>query len=310
MKRFFFETILHPRAVSALHTGTGALLAIQFLLLFPDLPLLYGPDGLVDHALVASPHGLWIADIVDYLAHLTDVAADHALYLLAALYIVLNILLAIHRLPWPGILFLLLFHGTWHTANDAFSYGADYLGASALFYCLCTPLSQPTCRTPILRLLQLHLCIIYFFGGLGKAMGVTWWNGEAAWKAMNQPYHVAEAPSIIGWLGQFPALWTVGGVIVVVLELGYPLFIWVAHTRRYWLYATVAMHTGIALFLGLFHFSAVMILLNLVAFHYAYLDDTTQPVHPSDGEPSRPWWAAWKRQAAAVRDTREGGITY
>src|SRR4029453_17148547 len=30
-----------------------------------------------------------------------------------------------------------------------------------------------------IRLIQIHMCIIYFFSGLGKLQGETWWSGDA-----------------------------------------------------------------------------------------------------------------------------------
>jgi len=46
--------------------------------------------------------------------------------------------------------------------------------------------------------------------------------------------------------------------------------------------ATVAMHVGIALCLGLYAFSALMILLNLTAFYFPYTKDSScsPPVPP------------------------------
>ena len=32
------------------------------------------------------------------------------------------------------------------------------------------------------RLLQVHLCVIYMFGGLAKVRGETWWDGSAMWR--------------------------------------------------------------------------------------------------------------------------------
>src|SRR5690606_24525581 len=33
-----------------------------------------------------------------------------------------------------------------------------------------------------LRLIQVHYCIIYFFAGVSKLQGRTWWTGEALWR--------------------------------------------------------------------------------------------------------------------------------
>src|SRR5437762_14164315 len=37
------------------------------------------------------------------------------------------------------------------------------------------------------RVLQLHLCVIYFFSGLTKLLGSGWWNGESLWRALTRP---------------------------------------------------------------------------------------------------------------------------
>ncbi|HEY2411102.1 MAG TPA: HTTM domain-containing protein, partial [Pirellulaceae bacterium] len=34
-----------------------------------------------------------------------------------------------------------------------------------------------------IRLLQLHMCVIYLFGGIHKMRGETWWDGSALWYA-------------------------------------------------------------------------------------------------------------------------------
>ena len=35
-----------------------------------------------------------------------------------------------------------------------------------------------------LRLIQLHLCLIYGMAGLAKLQGPSWWNGMAMWGAL------------------------------------------------------------------------------------------------------------------------------
>src|SRR5436305_359075 len=77
------------------------------------------------------------------------------------------------------------------------SYGMDNLTTIALFYLAIAPLPDgwsldATFRKIPLRdparhgfhrrLLQLHLCLIYFFSGITKALGPAWWNGESVWR--------------------------------------------------------------------------------------------------------------------------------
>jgi hypothetical protein len=47
-----------------------------------------------------------------------------------------------------------------------------------------------------------------------------------------------------------------------VVEVGYVFLIWPRRTRRVWFVATLGLHLGIGLFMGLVFFSSVMILLT------------------------------------------------
>ena len=48
----------------------------------------------------------------------------------------------------------------------------------------------------------------------------------------------------------------------LVVEIGYAFFIWPRRTRKVWCIATIGLHLGMALFMGLVFFSSVMILLT------------------------------------------------
>ena len=316
MMQFFRDASVSDNWLRALRIGTGAFLALGMLALWPDLPMLYGRDGLVPLDLLAVQRGgvgFTVHDWAAYMERTVGSSYDCGLWLLAAAYILLACLLACHwRIRWvAGV--LLVLHAGWFTIQPNWSYGYDYLAASALFYCLVFPVARAsdaggTVYIPFLRILQLHLCIIYFFGGLGKLLGPSWRNGEAIWKALSQPYHVEQHD----WLqiaSAYPAIFVLAGWVVVVLELLYPIAIWVPGIRTWWMWAVVAMHLGIALLMGLYLFSAWMILLNLVAFYYPYayiIHGKSRPMNtapPVPILPSKPGSRDW-------RDTRKGGITY
>lgn len=310
--RYFFESKVHPSAVHALHIGTGVLLTLQALYILPDIHLLYGMEGLVDHGLLpGAASGLSIVNFIAVFYDTLGIPPHILLYLFFAIYLLLLLLLAGRRLPWWGILLLMGLHHAWFLGVPAFSYGVDYLGASALFYCLCTCRTHVAWHSASLRLLQLHLCLIYFFGGLAKLMGSTWWNGEAIWKAINQPYHLMQAPDFVAHLGQVPLLWILAGAGVALLELFYALLIWQKSIRRYYLGGIIAMHLLIAVGLGLFHFSAIMILLNIVAFHLPYRNPNLQPHYSLTTNRAYGWQHVRKQHESTKRgDSKKGGITY
>ena len=119
-----------------------------------------------------------------------------------------------------------------------------------------------TSVTVATRLLQLHLCIIYLFGGIDKARGDLWWDGSAVWFAIaNLEYQSLD----LTWLVDYPWLVAMLTHMTLFWEVFYPVLIWPRLTRPICLAIAVAVHGGIALALGMKTFGLVMILAN-VAF--------------------------------------------
>ena len=113
------------------------------------------------------------------------------------------------------------------------------------------------------RALQIHLSIIYFFSGLTKCLGIGWWNGANLWRALTRPpFDVVPAEILVRWKVLFP----VAGIAVCLLEIAYPVLIWIRKTRRPCLTAILIMHAAIGLMMGMYLFAFVMIVLNVAAF--------------------------------------------
>lgn len=118
-----------------------------------------------------------------------------------------------------------------------------------------------------LRLLQIHICIVYFASGTSKLMGASWWNGTAIWGTMINPeFSPVYNPAYMGalrWLCEHRVLWELfmtGGVLfTLVFEISFPYLIWNRYTRGLMMVAALALHTGIAFFMGLTTFSLIMI---------------------------------------------------
>jgi uncharacterized membrane protein YphA (DoxX/SURF4 family) len=110
------------------------------------------------------------------------------------------------------------------------------------------------------RLIQIHLCIVYLFGGLWKARGTSWWDGTAIWFAISN----AQYQSIdVTWIGRFPRLFSALAHITVFWEIFYCALVWPKLTRPIVLAIAVAVHGGIALFLGMITFGTIMIVANM-----------------------------------------------
>ena len=111
------------------------------------------------------------------------------------------------------------------------------------------------------RLLQIHLCVIYLFGGLAKARGTTWWDGTAMWySAGNFEYQSFD----LAWIARYPRLGSFLSHATLFWELSYVAMVWPRLTRPVVLAAAVAIHGGIAIFLGMITFGTMMIAANMI----------------------------------------------
>jgi hypothetical protein len=158
------------------------------------------------------------------------------------------------------------------------AYGADNFMTTALFYLMLSPLpdrysfDQWVVKTKpknlqLLgfwrRVLQVHLCFVYFIGGLAKCLGNGWWNGDNLWRSLiRPPFNLISADILVRFKYALPVL----GISICLLEVSYPVFIWMKNTRRIWLICILAMHAAIGLMMGLYLFALVMIVMNLAAF--------------------------------------------
>ncbi len=163
-------------------------------------------------------------------------------------------------------------------SGGLFAYGADNFMTTGLFYLMLSPLPdrysadqwivKAKSKDPQFlgfwrRVLQVHLCFVYFFGGLAKCLGNGWWNGSNLWRSLIRPPFNLISPDI---LVRFKYALPVLGISICVIEVGYPLFIWMKKTRFVWLVCILGMHVAIGLTMGLYLFALVMIVLNIAAF--------------------------------------------
>jgi len=266
--------------LSILRIGIAATLIAQALLIAPSFLDLYAQTGILQGALrdrfsyLALPHIHWPTVLLSPLGlgESTILDATGLIYVFA-------------------LVCLLLGWGTrkaavaaWFTHLMLFStgllmnYGVDWVANSFLVYLIwipsgallsldrwagrAPPTPSPAARLS-LRVIQVHLCIAYLAGGLEKAMGEQWWNGEAVWRALKLPIY---GHHDVSWLAHVPWLAVIAGWAVLIIEIGYPVFIWPRLTRRVWVLATVGMHLGIALFVGLSVFGAFMMVPTFAVF--------------------------------------------
>jgi len=107
------------------------------------------------------------------------------------------------------------------------------------------------------------MCIVYVASGIEKATGQQWRNGEAIWRALIRE----DVPVNFSWLAAVPLVAMIACWFTLIAEVGYGVFIWMPATRRIWLALITLLHAGIAVFLGLWFFSATMLTMSYAAFY-------------------------------------------
>jgi predicted DCC family thiol-disulfide oxidoreductase YuxK len=112
-----------------------------------------------------------------------------------------------------------------------------------------------------LRLIQIHLVLIYAMAGFAKLQGPSWWTGTALWKTMTTGEFVGlDFTALAAW----PVLINVLTHTSLLIELLYPVLIWVKQLRPLMLAGAVLLHVGIAVTNpGLGEFAVGMLAANL-----------------------------------------------
>ncbi len=267
------------RPLAALRVGLPLLLLFHLIWLSDDVLSLHGSRGIIPWELTDLLRDPWVPGLPALAkALLPHAIGEHsAVTLLLSAYAgsLLSLALGFHTRPAAFLAWGL--HLSIVTSGFASYYGVDQLANTFLFYLFLFPsgrvwtfVSRPpasrrteTIAAGCLRVMQAHLCVIYVAAGLDKAMGRQWWNGEAIWQAVSQP---AFSTFDLSYLARHSWIPTLAGWGTLVVEIGYGFLIWPRCTRTGWFIATLGLHLGICLFMGLVFFSGLMILLTCCLF--------------------------------------------
>ena len=291
LKRFFFAPST-GEPLAFFRIGIALLGLVQGGWLAGSISLLYGADGLVPWSISSGivdpymPQLSWLQPLVN----VTGMSADTWVYILMVTYLLSLAVLLLGKFTRYAAFVAWALQFTFINTGFMAAYGVETFMHIALFYCIIMPVgevfswdtfSRPAkpaateWNTLSIRVLQLHLCLVYIASGAEKAMGIQWWNGEAIWQTLMQGQF---ARFDMRWMASYPLLAKVIGWSTLLLEVGYPFFIWWRRTRPYGYLAIVLMHMGIAVFMGLQLFSAIMIIFNTAAFGWPYLQHAYRTV--------------------------------
>jgi hypothetical protein len=271
--------------LGALRIGMGLQVAVYALFLRSDWHYLFASTArsLVSRKLGEAitsfdspliPKLGWLVAVGGY-AHIDE---DAVLSIAWGCLLCMGLLLLLGLFSRPAAIIAWFLHLCAAESGGLFAYGADNFMTTGLFYLMLSPLPdrysfdhwllQVELRNPQFlgfwrRVLQVHMCFVYFIGGLAKCLGTGWWDGSNLWRSLTRPPFNLISPDI---LVRFKYALPILGISICLVELGYSFFIWIRKTRLFWLVCILAMHAAIGLAMGLYLFALVMIVLNLAAF--------------------------------------------
>jgi hypothetical protein len=273
----FWFTPRDPATLGVLRIAAGSMLLYTHLVWSLELDAFLGPDGFIPVASAQAfydavgsssryaPSILWYvkSSAALWVVHIAGLVAL-ALFTLGLFTRVTKVLAFVVTLSYvnrvPGALF-----------------GLDQINAMLATYLMLAPCgaaysldrllarrrageelppAEPTVTTNVAtRLIQLHMCIIYFFAGLGKLQGDTWWHGHALWGAVtNLEYQTVD----ITWLLDYPLLTAFLTQGTAYWELSFCVLVWPRLLRPITLAIALPLHLGIGICLGLMTFGLIM----------------------------------------------------
>jgi hypothetical protein len=266
----FWFTPADPLPLAVVRICTGALLAWSAAVWLLDAPAFFGDDAWL------APHDVWrMNDQPWQWSWYFSLGSSAAIRLLTAAWLVAAVCLML-GLTTP-LAALVSLAGLVSAANRAplNTFGLDdtlglllvplLVGPSGAVLSLDAALGwgdpRPSVRANIaLRLLQVHLCVVYLFSGCGKLLGASWWEGAALWGAIaNGQYRTLDLTG----LARHPLVVNALTLATLWWEVGYAALVWPRLTRPAVLAMAAPVHLGIGLAMGMMEFGLAMLAANL-----------------------------------------------
>lgn len=261
---------------------------INIIILLPDVYDLFSTSGYIQ----AEINNTYLYDFDPLLNWVLEplsmigISSDYGLFLIIGIYIFSLFFALIDSKPLTFSIIAWIIHVMMINSSYHFSYGADYFITFSLFINILLNLdfvkkaeASDAIQSFAIRMVQLQLCFVYFFAGFGKAIGFDWLDGNAMWYIFNI-YSPEFVKGVLPAIAEFPIIFKVLSWSVLILELSYPIFMYIKKTKRVFIYAVIAMHIGIMLLMGLYTFGLIMIILNVIAFGNHLIPDFLQKKIP------------------------------
>jgi hypothetical protein len=280
----FWFTPFNPTTLSAIRVLAGAMLLYTHLVWTYDLDAFFGPNGWLPASLSqemdqfqggpeAPARWNW-----SYFNHIESPTLRWTVHVLA-LVVLFLLTIGLFSRTMAVLGFLITVSYANRITPGAY-FGLDTINCMLALYLMIGPCGArysvdrlwrmrrgaaidipPTISANLaIRLIQVHMCVIYLFSGIGKLRGDLWWHGGAVWMSVaNLEYQTLD----MTWLADHPLLINFLTHLTVFWELSYCVLIWPRLTRPWMLFMAVLVHGGIIVALGMPTFGLVMLIGNM-----------------------------------------------
>lgn len=276
---------LHPGfQLAILRIGVALTVLLKVFAEFSNLDMLFSQYGIIQDILsrpLQVSYSLSLPAVID-LFHIQN---EHLF--LSCLYILFAIAafsLLVGFKSRLSALVCLLIHMMVFNGYNLIAFGFDGFLFSLLFYTLMFPVGKvyavdvlmgrqdshidPKELNLYLKIMQIHLCIVYLTAGVSKYGGQEWMDGTAIWKAINQPQFYTYFTPVVKSLASNTLVCAMLTWGTLFAEIFFSVLIWIkwGKIRLIMLLSIVLMHVFIGVVMGLQLFAWIMIVFDFSAF--------------------------------------------
>lgn len=275
---FFFK----PQPVHSvvfLRIAFGIIVLFQWMSIWENLELFWGPKGLVSLETAIRYNSVWRFNIFEFLPNVPETSVLLALLLFLG---AVGMTLGFFTKSSIALTFFILI--SFHNRNIFILNSGDIVVRNLLFLLLFTPCAdilsvdnwilrkrgiapiRPEEKSPwALRLIQIQFCIIYVATVMFKMKGSMWADGTAIYIATRLEEFVRTP---LGILNSLPAIklltWS-----TLAIELSLGTLVWIKELRYWVLLLGVALHLGIemSMVIPLFEWVMMAFMISMVDSH-------------------------------------------
>lgn len=247
---------------------------LHIIIIIPDCYSFYSKYGIIDYNLNETYlySNVFTLNSVTSKLETYGIKYNYAFFIIIGIYIMSIILALLEIYRFLFSIIIMIIHCLIINSGYLFNYGADSMISFALFLNIFFSCERFFSKgtydlifSSAIRLVQLQLCVIYFFSGFGKILGFDWFDGNAIYLTLG--LYMSETSFEYMASVMPPFIFKIIGWHIVLIELFYPIFILFRKSRKIIIVDIIIMHILISVLIGLHFFAIAMILFNLIAFY-------------------------------------------